>query len=432
MERTFKTLALAGLLAGPGLETHGAEAAPPPAPSWNPFQETGDEGDHLTGDWGGWRTYLTDRGVHIQAGYIGEVFGNVMGGVERGTVYEGLAEVALELDLAKVIRWPGGTVRVSGLSTHGDSPSELAGDALTASNIDAYDSFRLYEWWLQQSLFADTLSVRLGALLADEEFTGTTGGGRLINSAFGWPAFISGNVVNTGPAFNVPALGLRLHWTPAPGWHLQGGLFDGDSFDSPAGDPAAHPHGTHFQLNADQGMLALAEAGYAWNQSATNGALSGQLKVGAWFHTADFPDHSDPTRFHDHNFGAYIAIEQQLWREAEDAGSQGLEFFFRVGGSPEDRSTFAFTLDTGLSYTGLIPGRDKDKTTIGFVHAEISDQPGEFNAFSHYEQVLEVSYEFVLRPWWSVQPDLQWIHHPTGGQDVDDALLLGLRTAISF
>lgn len=433
MEKSLRQLAAAGLFTSTSLLAGGAElAAGGEATSRHPLRESGDEREHLTGDWGGARTRLTDRGVHFQFGYIGEVFGNVAGGVKRGVNYEGLAEMALELDLDKLAGWHGGLLHASGMSLHGRGPSKLAGDALAASNIDGYDSVRLYEWWAQQSFFQDTVSLRAGSLLADDEFAGTTGGGRLLNSAFGWPAFISGNVLNTGPAFYVPALGVRLRVDPGEGWSVQGAIFDGDSFDSPDGSPGANSHGTHLQLNSDQGALAMGEAGFQWHQTETNGALAGQVKLGAWFHTADFADNENPARSHDENFGAYLAAEQKLWLESDETPDQGLEMFARFGGSPENRSAFAFVIDAGLSYVGPIPGRDRDTATIGFVHADFSDTRSGYQAFRNYEQALELTYELVLRPWCSVQPSVQWIHNPGGKDGPDDALLIGARSTISF
>jgi porin len=52
-------------------------------------------------------------------------------------------------------------------------------------------------------------------------------------------------------------------------------------------------------------------------------------------------------------------------------------------------------------------------------------EPGE-------ELVLEVLYDAVVRPWFHLQPDLQWVRHPGGQTDVPDAWVVGLRTAIRF
>jgi len=49
-----------------------------------------------------------------------------------------------------------------------------------------------------------------------------------------------------------------------------------------------------------------------------------------------------------------------------------------------------------------------------------------------YEMTVEVTYQIVLAPWWSVQPDFQYIFHPGGSKALKDAVVVGLRTQIAF
>lgn len=58
-----------------------------------------------------------------------------------------------------------------------------------------------------------------------------------------------------------------------------------------------------------------------------------------------------------------------------------------------------------------------------------------------HELVFEVSYTAQVTPWWTLQPDFQYIVHPGGNvRDADDpagatagnATLVGLRTSLTF
>ena len=49
-----------------------------------------------------------------------------------------------------------------------------------------------------------------------------------------------------------------------------------------------------------------------------------------------------------------------------------------------------------------------------------------------FELAIEVTYAAVVTSWLSVQPDLQYIINPGTDPSRDDALLLGVRTVISF
>jgi porin len=48
------------------------------------------------------------------------------------------------------------------------------------------------------------------------------------------------------------------------------------------------------------------------------------------------------------------------------------------------------------------------------------------------EMALEVTYQAQITQWLSVQPDLQYIIHPGGNQDLNNALVLGCRVTVTF
>jgi porin len=299
---------------------------------------------------------------------------------------------------------------------HGPTDQFLSDD-MGASNSEAYESLRLYEWWGQAT--AGAWSVRLGALLADAEFCGTTPGGSLINSAFGWPAFISANTTNAGPAYYAAALGARLAFTgETTTWKL--GVYDGDSFDAPDGSDRPNRHGTHYEIDNDQGAFIISELNWA----PTNSAF--RYQVGAWIHTADFDDTDGTAARRSGNYGSYAALERTLAGKTGEAGN--IEAHVRAGFAPEDRNRFGWTLDTGVAAIGLLPGRDADTLAVGFVHADrATNVDGE-----DFEQVYELSYTVVLNDHLSLQPDLQYIRHPASDSTRDNALLFLLRLSASY
>ena len=331
---------------------------------------------------------------------------------------------------------------VSVLNHEGRGPTgRYLGDFLAASNIEAFDSTRLYSWWFEVEHAG--WSLRAGALLADEEFGGTDGGGHLVNSAFGWPAFISANTVNTGPAFFVAAPGVRLARTITPALTWRGGIYDGDSFDSPDGDPTVTRHGLHYRLGGDQGWFLITELVYAPEAGQT------RLKLGAWHHTATFADqHVDAAgrpfllsgaeaRAHSGNTGTYASVERVV------VGSPGkpghVDTFLRLGAAPSDRNTLTWALDTGLSWHGPFPGRPADVAAIGLAHAAFSSRAAATArlldptapALDH-EQAIEISYTVSLNDRISLKPDVQYIRHPGGSRAQRDALLVMLRVNAEF
>ncbi|MBC8244698.1 MAG: carbohydrate porin [Verrucomicrobia bacterium] len=373
---------------------------------------------------GEFTTYRNGQGIDLFLDYTGEVMSNVSGGDHTGTGYNGLASFGIEADLGQALGLEGVTMRLSGMDLHGSGIGSHVGDMMGASNIEGYGSARLYESWVEKSFAAGTLSLRLGLLLADEEFSTLDTTGPFLNATFGWPEFISMNTVNTGPAFYIPALGARLLWEPNETWYGQVGVYDGDSFDSPVGDDRVNRHGLHLELGNGQGTFGMAEVGYRHNQAEDADGLSGTYKLGGWWHSGEFDDFRGGAS-HEGIQGVYASGEQMVYREY---GDQGLSLFVRAGFAPEDRSEVEHSFQVGASYVGLFPGRDIDKVALGLSHANISSElPGRTT-----ETAVELAYEYVMSDDFTIQPSVQWIGDPGATGELDDALVLGLRVNLSF
>jgi porin len=283
---------------------------------------------------------------------------------------------------------------------------------------------RLYESWVEKSFADESLSLRAGLLLADEEFSTLDTAGPFLNSTFGWPEFISMNTVNTGPAFYIPALGLRLLWEPSQAWYGQVGVFDGDTFDSPEGDDTVNRHGLHWEPGNGQGTFGMVEVGYRHNQAEDANGLHGTYKFGGWWHSGEFEDFRGGAS-NDGIQGVYASGEQMVYREYSD---QGLSLFVRAGFAPEDRSAIDYGFQVGLNYVGLIAGRDIDTTALGLSQAHITDDLSGRTS----ESVIEAAYEFVMSDDFIIQPSVQWVNDPGMTGELDDALVLGLRVNLSF
>jgi porin len=328
------------------------------------------------------------------------------------------------------------------LNLAGRGPTErYLGDFLAASNTEGFASTRLYSWWGE--LQAGEWSVRVGALLADDEFTGTAVGGNFFNSTFGWPAFISANTVNTGPAFFAAAPGLRVArgFGDQAAWRL--GVYDGDTFDSSSGDPAATGNGLHYRLGGEQGWFAISEVTYAPRETATT------YKFGAWMHTANFADVRDDCaglrlaatggepRLHRRNYGFYASGERTLFGTPREPGH--VAAYLRAGLSPADRNILTWSFDSGVAVTGLFPGRGSDTTALGLAHANFSPRfvararaTDPMNSPPDFEQAIELTHNAALSEHLSLQPDLQLIRHPGGSRAQRDALVFLLRLKASY
>ena len=101
-----------------------------------------------------------------------------------------------------------------------------------------------------------------------------------------------------------------------------------------------------------------------------------------------------------------------------------------------DTSAFDAYLGGGLVYRGLFPERSDDSIGLGLAAGHVSPafRRGAFSSVSPsnaWEVVLELTYQYSLCEFVTVQPDLQYVHNPLGITGADDALVLGLRIVLS-
>jgi len=79
-------------------------------------------------------------------------------------------------------------------------------------------------------------------------------------------------------------------------------------------------------------------------------------------------------------------------------------------------------------YKGLFPGRDDDTTSFGLAYGKFSKEL----RTRDFEMALELTHMFVITPWLSVHPDLQFIVHPGGTGDTPNAFVLGMELIINL
>jgi len=368
------------------------EGSPEQAPAAASAGEAGKDSETLTGDWGGLRTDLSDAGLKLSGFYTGEALGNPRGGIRQRGVAEGLLEVDLDADLETLVGWKGAIMHASMFQIHGRGlSSNFVGNQLTVRDIEAAPSTRLWALWVQQSFANDAASLRVGQLPEQEEFVVSSLGAYFINGTFGWPI---------GMAANMPSGGGAYPTTYKLGGWYHTGRFNDLRFDD------------------------------------TGRSLADPLSSGA-------------PRQHQGNGGIYGIIDHMLWRRpgTEDVG---IGIFTRQMIAPPDRSAMPYYGEVGLTWKGMLEGRDDDVAGIAVAYGATSDRLSgrdrDANAFGtptavrDHETAVELLYRAQLTPWWTVIPDVQYIIHPGGGvglpddaaQRIPDALVVGLRTVFKL
>jgi porin len=401
----------------------------------------------LMGNCGGFRDQLSSKGIDFTVQYAAEVMGNPYGGnFGQGTVYNGLFSPVLNVNFDKLTgdAWKGASFRASGFWTHGESLTQkYVGDFSVVSNIDAYDTVRLDELWLQQNFLDGQVSLKVGQLTVDSEFFGTTNGAVFINSTFGAFPFIGQNFQPySSPIYPVATPGVRLRLQPIPEFYFQAAAYTGDS-----GTEQLNNHGTLFNFDPKAGALMFYEMGYLLNQAKDETGLPGSYKVGSWVHTGDFSTWQSQAAASSGTgslqnagtlYGVYGVIDQAVLKyEVSPTQSTTINLFLRAGVAPSDAILVDFDIDGGVNISGLIPGRKDDVCGVGLARTAISH---DYSASSvaqggpafGYEAVLEATYCANITPWWTVQPDIQYVFSAGATTKSPDALTIGLRTTIGF
>ncbi|MCJ2059866.1 carbohydrate porin [Methylobacterium sp. J-048] len=418
------------------------------------------------GDPFGLRPELKVRGIEYSLTYIADVLGNPTGGLRQGAIVEDRLNLRLNLDLDRLASWEGATIHANAYFIHGTGLSRYyVGDLLTTSVIEALPSSRLYVLWFDQSLMDGQLGLRIGQQAADSEFFVSQTATLFVNSTFGWPAITGLDLPSGGPAYPLSAPAIRAKYVPGNGFSLQVGLYDGDpaGANRPGQDPEAqrlNRTGTNFRTNDP--ALIVAEATYAFNIEPGAKGLPGDITLGGWQHFGRFdslryditgvpladPNATGIGRPLRGNAGLYAIYDQTLYREA-GKDDEGLGFFVRAAYSPTRSSLVDAYVDTGLAYKGLFEGRDDDTVGLSLAYARISDDARRADRDTilytgipmprrRAETVLEATYQAVVVPGFTVQPDVQYVFHPGAGvagpdgRRLRNAAVLGVRATVQY
>ncbi|KQP30893.1 porin [Methylobacterium sp. Leaf104] len=421
------------------------------------------------GDPFGFRAFLKERGVTYSLTYIGESLGNVSGGLRRRGIAEGLLDLEIDVDLGPLVGWTGGALHTNLFQIHGAGLSRSAvGNLITVSGIEALPASRIYELWFEQKVFGDRFGLKFGQIAADTEFAVTQTGTVFVNSTFGWPNNMAVVIPSGGPIYPLAVPGMRAKVVPNANLSFQVGLFDGDPAGPVRGDGASDPQrrnrtGTNFRTNDPP--LVIAEASYAYNIAPGSTGEAGTVTLGGWYHLGRFdslrfdgagtslaaPESRGIARRFRGQAGLYGLIDQTVYREPDDP-NDGASVFLRASASPADRSLVDLYADVGIAYKGLLPGRSDDTVGLAFGYSRISAQArgldtdtilatGVATPRRSSEAVLEATYQAVLGPGVTLQPDVQYVFRPGGGVPnprdasgarIRNAAVFGLRGTIRY
>lgn len=392
--------------------------------------------NRLTGDWGGVRTALEEKGIEFGLFLTSVYQHNTHGGIQthHGHEITGSSDYTLSLDLEKMGVLKGGTFFVWAQSSWGDDVvgGERVG-SLFGTNGDATgdDSILVRELWYEQKFLENKIRVRAGWMEAWTDFdTNAYANDETLQ-------FLNPALINTwtiaAPADGIGVgLGAQVMIQPTDWFYAGAAAIDADADQRRTGVHSAFHDQAHF--------FGIWEFGFTPTWETRLGKLPGGYRFGLWYNPNDRPkffNDLDGRRrtipMKNGDTGFYFNMDQLLFKEKpeDDEDAQGLGMFFRYGYAHDDVNEIEHVWSIGCQYQGLLPTRDKDVLGFGFAQGILSRRLVGLEGGDR-ESVYELYYNIEVLPWLQVSPDFQLITNPGGSKHTRDAFVAGVRVQANF
>lgn len=356
--------------------------------------------------------------------YTSDILGNVAGGFEQGVRYMDNFDLEVEIKKNKA------TVFIRTLENNAGSISELSGDIQAVSNIDADQSWRLYEAW-GSLIVSEKTSVLLGIYDLNSEFDVINTAGLFINSSHGiGPDFASSG--EFGPSiFPLTFTTARVKSLIRPGIEVKAAILNAFP-DHPLNSEFVNPA----KPSPQKRVLSVAEV-TVFDKNAEGSSLERgtvetstyRMVLGAWKYYGQRLGWNGSKQI---EYGVYVSAESRVFSE-RNSSEEGLNAFVRFGMTNPRINQFSHYLGGGLSYTGLLSGRTEDVLGLAI---SLPVNGNKYQQFTRYEfgneAITEVTYFAEVLPFLSVQFDLQYIANPNQAPNLDNAIVTGVRSVVHF
>ena len=416
-----------------------------------------EESPWMSGDWGGARTELLDKGYDFSLEYVGEVGSNLDGGYNDDTTarYSDQFALGVKMDLEKILGWQDAEFKLaiterSGRNISNDRIGDPRAGTLSSSQEvwGRGQTWRLTQMWYKQGYFDNKLNVKIGRFGPGEDFNSFPCDFQNLAFCGSQVGNWVGNIWYNRP---VSQWALRIKYNITPEVYAQVGVFEQN--------PSYLETGNGFKLSGSgtKGMILPVEL--VWTPKLND--LPGEYRLGYYYSTAKADDVYEDSngqaaavsgasyKSHSSKHGAWIVAQQQLTsRNGSDA--RGLSIFANATVHDKDTNFVDNYQQIGLTYLGPFDARPKDDIGVGIARIHVNDDVrknrrlvNDLNNIEDYdnpsylpiqdtEYNAEIYYGFHVTNWLTVRPNLQYIKHPGGVNQVDDALVAGLKVQSKF
>lgn len=413
----------------------------------------------MTGDWGGLRTELLEKGYDFQFSYQSESAANLNGGYDddRTARYTHQFNLGGVIDLEKVLGWQDANFQLliterSGRDLTDDRLTDPRTGSIASSVQENYgrgQTWRITTLAYQQKFFDDVLDIKVGRLPIGSDFD-STGCVFQNNSLCGGLVGHASTVWYNSP---VGQWGARVKVNFTPEVYAQVGAYEYN--------PTLLDSNNGFKLNTSgrEGTTYVGEVG--WTPAFGAAGLPGKYMLGGYWNDATANDVLEDRNGNfkqvtaeaadqlDGRYGMYAYARQQITSVDGDA-KRGLSLFAHYSQYDKRSSTLDWQAQVGAIYAGPFDARPQDSLAIGFSELHVNPALSKnqrlhntVNSLNDYndpayqpiqraEYAAEIHYDFRLTPWLMVRPNIQYLANPGGVYEVDNATVVGLTVNTVF
>jgi len=392
---------------------------------------------HLTGDWGGLRSDLANKGVQAEIRWNQTVQSVVDGGRNTGTEYGGSLYYDVNLDLMRMGILPGALVKFRAESRYGDSINGQTGMILPA-NTDGFfpltapldDNIPITVTSLNYTQFlSDHIGLTLGKFDTLDGDPNEFAGGRSFSQ------FMNSNFLLSAPlALIAPysTLGFGLIFIPGNWLTLSSLVINTTDAStttgfSDIGDGSTWITEAQFQYQLHE-RPGGANVGFAYAFDNDFAKLNGRFTF--------VPGEGLIPPTEDDSWVVYMSAWQYLYTENADAGSvnltdgqpdhEGIGLFSRIAFADADTNPADFSVSVGLGGRGVVPGRDDDTFGLGYFFTSIQKtRISGIIGLGEASQGFEIFYNVAITSASHLTFDFQVLDPPVPIRDT--AIVLGVR-----
>lgn len=415
-------------------------APPPPSPAYaSPFGGTLWDRPVLLGNLGGLRDDLAARGIGFNVNSTQFYQGVTTGGVRRQFEYAGRADYLLNVDGEKAGLGKGFFAFLHGETRYGDTINFDTGAIMPANSgmlfpVSNGTATALTGVKLMQALSPDFV-VFGGKINTLDELKQPFAGGRGVDAFMNLSLILPVAAARTIP-YSTLGGGFAVLRNMQP--ILSGMILDTNNTPTTSGFEKAFNNGAT--------LLARLETPVSLYNRPGHQAVWGTYSTGTYNDLA-------PTAYFDPNVGPVIAFgqvqsswsvfysaDQALYVDAGNpARSWGL--FTNVGLADNGPSPIRWSANIGVGGSSPLASRPLDTFGIGYSYVGYSDPVKDLAPVLlpvRDDQVVELFYNYAVTPWFRVTPDVQVLVParertvPPGAQDINTAVVAGVRAKLSF